>query len=428
MFGSSMIEVAIGVIFVYLLLSLISSAINEFISLIIKKRGEHLLLGIKNLLNDHNFTGLAQQLYMHGLVQSISKDAANPKKVNILPSYMSSNTFAVALLDILASRGAAESQDDIVAQKRAKVESLQERLNDANRRLDQQPNDKGLHKLAEDAQSALNKAQEILTAANTIKQLHSDADDAGKKVTSCKCSKDYLAQFSEASKRLGEALDIGRKFASEFPDPLSNIRKAVEALPLGHARDSLFVMIDKTKRETALISDQVEKLQENIEQWFNDVMDRVSGWYKRWSQWILLGIALVLVVGTNADTIMLAKRLVRDSALRSSVVTVAEKSVQNSSGDPTKNAEAKKEFLKEAESVSLPLGWIANEADPFETEQVPSDWLGRISKVIGLLITVFAVSLGAPFWFDTLSKFVNLRGAGTPPGETKKSAPQEAKS
>jgi hypothetical protein len=41
---------------------------------------------------------------------------------------------------------------------------------------------------------------------------------------------------------------------------------------------------------------------------------------------------------------------------------------------------------------------------------------------------VLAISMGAPFWFDTLSKFVNLRGAGIPPGETRKSAPNSDRS
>jgi hypothetical protein len=62
--------------------------------------------------------------------------------------------------------------------------------------------------------------------------------------------------------------------------------------------------------------------------------------------------------------------------------------------------------------------------DPYRTDQVPNDFLCWVLKCVGLLMSVLAASLGAPFWFDTLSKFVNLRGAGTPPGETKKSAPQ----
>jgi hypothetical protein len=35
-----------------------------------------------------------------------------------------------------------------------------------------------------------------------------------------------------------------------------------------------------------------------------------------------------------------------------------------------------------------------------------------LGHVVGWVLSIAAVSLGAPFWFDTLSRFVNLRGAG----------------
>lgn len=35
-----------------------------------------------------------------------------------------------------------------------------------------------------------------------------------------------------------------------------------------------------------------------------------------------------------------------------------------------------------------------------------------ISHLFGWLLSIAAISLGAPFWFDTLSRFINLRGAG----------------
>src|SRR5437870_4444360 len=38
-----------------------------------------------------------------------------------------------------------------------------------------------------------------------------------------------------------------------------------------------------------------------------------------------------------------------------------------------------------------------------------------IQKLVGLLLTGLALSLGAPFWFDLLSKLINLRGAGAKP-------------
>src|SRR5262245_24388714 len=117
MFGSSILEVAIGVIFIYLLLSLLCTAINEGIASLINKRGKNLFEGIKNLLNDPMFTGMAQQLYTHGLVNGISQNATNPEKPNRLPSYMSANTFALALIDILGSRGVGESWQDVIEQR-----------------------------------------------------------------------------------------------------------------------------------------------------------------------------------------------------------------------------------------------------------------------------------------------------------------------
>ena len=159
-------------------------------------------------------------------------------------------------------------------------------------------------------------------------------------------------------------------------------------------------------------------------------MDRVGGWYKRWTQKILLVIAVSIVFAANADTFTLANRLMRDNALRASIVNAAEQSIQTNAANPANDLQARQNLLEDAKKLTLPLGWVCAEGDPYKCDQVPSprDITGWVLKVIGLLISAFAVSMGAPFWFDTLSKFVNLRGAGTPPGETKKSAPQPTKS
>jgi len=41
-------------------------------------------------------------------------------------------------------------------------------------------------------------------------------------------------------------------------------------------------------------------------------------------------------------------------------------------------------------------------------------WLERL---IGWLLTILAISLGAPFWFDILNKIINIRFAGKSPEE-----------
>ena len=47
------------------------------------------------------------------------------------------------------------------------------------------------------------------------------------------------------------------------------------------------------------------------------------------------------------------------------------------------------------------------------------DWIIFLlnSRLLGWIITALAVSVGAPFWFDTLNRFMNIRNAGRAPDE-----------
>lgn len=430
MFGSSVLEVAIGVIFIYLLVSLICTAVNEMFASLINKRGENLFEGIKNLLNDPSFTGFAQKLYNHGLVDGISQSGKNPNKPSRRPAYMASKTFALALLDILGSQSVGESWKDIAERRKLDFAA-------AKAKRDTNPGDTGIQKIFDDAQLALDQAQNIVAKLDALKQAYDESELAARNV---KGPKDF-GNIKIAKEKLETALTIGRVLAAALPDPLGNIEKAVTNLPNGHTKQSLLVLVNKSRQDAALISDkirvsehQIQKLQENVEQWFNDAMARVGGWYKRWTQKILFGVAIVLVFAANVDTLMLVKRLSRDNALRASILAAADRAVLNPDGNPAQSASAREDLLTEAEKLALPFGWIPNKDDIYKTEQVPNCnligtacFVGWGLKLVGLLISVFAVQLGAPFWFDTLSKFVNIRGAGTPPGESAKSAPQAAK-
>ena len=425
MFGSTILEVAIGVIFVYLLFSFVSSAINEYISSLLNKRGENLFEGIKNLLNDPNFIGLAQKLYNHGLVDGISQASKDPNKPNRRPSYMPSRTFALSLLDILGSQSAGQSWRDIAERRKTDVAA-------AKAKLDTNPRDPGFQKTFNDAQSALEQAEAILTKVDAGKQAYDEAECAAGKVSGPKDVKNLRS----AKEKLEKALTMGRTLAAGLPEPLENVQRAVSTLPDGHTKQSLLVLINKTKQAALLLNQtnaaayEMERLQDNIEQWFDDAMDRVGGWYKRWTQRILLGIAIVLVLAGNVDTLMLVQRLSRDNVLRASIVAAAESAAQGDTGSPEEN------LLAEADKLRLPLGWTLNQEDPYSAGQIPNCktaplsecLLGWALKLVGLLISIIAIQIGAPFWFDTLSKFINLRGAGTPPGETAKSGPQPTKS
>jgi len=101
MLNSTVLDVAIGLIFTFLALSLAVSAIVEAVASAMKWRSSTLLLGIKQILNDPDFTGLALGIYNHALVNP--QDAGNATKEADLehaPAYIEPKQFADAFLDI----------------------------------------------------------------------------------------------------------------------------------------------------------------------------------------------------------------------------------------------------------------------------------------------------------------------------------------
>jgi hypothetical protein len=101
MFGSSMIDIAIGMAFVFLLLSLIASTINEIILSFLNMRGKELLRGLKTLLDDADAKGLVRGLYNHGQIFGLFQGVFDPTKAGNLPSYIPPQNFVMALLDLV---------------------------------------------------------------------------------------------------------------------------------------------------------------------------------------------------------------------------------------------------------------------------------------------------------------------------------------
>lgn len=172
---------------------------------------------------------------------------------------------------------------------------------------------------------------------------------------------------------------------------IDQLEKAIVAeLPPGPFRDILQSMASR-------VNGDVEKFQAAIENWFDDCMDRVSGWYKRKIQIIGFIVAIIVAIACNADTLEIASRLYRDAALRSSVAATAVDHVKT---------------LNQLGIGDLPIGWAGDHSFPAK------HW-DRASKIVGWLLTAGALTVGAPFWFDVLKGLVNIRLAGRKPGEEK---------
>jgi hypothetical protein len=194
-------------------------------------------------------------------------------------------------------------------------------------------------------------------------------------------------------------------------------------------------------------SDNVIEVRKNLEAWFDNAMERLTGGYKRFSQRFLLVTGLIICVALNVDTISLSTYLyenpeasyqlaqaaagaVKDTAY----INMVERIRQQQDSKDTVNPAPKDARTVEAnlarivalndslKSLKLPIGW-QHEKAKFKNADKSYSWFNLLSKITGILLTGFALSLGATFWFDLLNKLVNLRSAGRKPGVTKDEEP-----
>ena len=287
MFGSEILEVAVGIGFLYLLLSLVCSAITEGIARAFAMRSGTLRSGIRNLLGDPNGESIAKAFYHHPLIKGLYRQGLFDSMIRRdgKPSYVSPRTFALALFDTLAP-----------------IEPTSEK----------------------------------------------------------------------------------RTF--------DRVRGKVSETENGDLKRALLVCMDDAEGD-------LSRARTNVERWFEEVMERVTGWYKRKMQLIIVGVAAAVCVTLNVDSFQVTNALWNDTALRDSVVAAAQKDTGSTLSE---DLDVLRDRLK---GLGLPLGWASTPDGP----------LGWLAKVAGLLFTTVALSLGAPFWFDLLNRFMGVGSSGRSP-------------
>lgn len=201
-----------------------------------------------------------------------------------------------------------------------------------------------------------------------------------------------------------------RNFALAFVDLLTKKGTAQPQAMLAELPPGLS---DQLRPLLTEVGADIGKFRTSIEKWYDDAMQRVSGWYKRWAQIVTIIVAVAVTLGFNIDTVRVADRLFSDEAVRQSVVTAASKGLQSAkSGTPT-NSETPvspteagtkaQEATDTLEALKLPIGWGA------DNNHV------NLASVGGWLLTIIAISIGAPFWFDALGRLARLRTTGAKP-------------
>lgn len=310
--GGQLVDTALGLTFIFVALSLVCSFIQELISTALSWRSKFLERGLRSMLQHSAADGdeqsdpqgnlLTDKLMGSAFIQE--KLSAKARRAGRrVPSYLSSRTFALALLDTIAPPQAGGT---------------------------------GL----------LEKA--------------------------------------------------GNGLADVLPDPDHPVRRQIE------------VMLEDA-------GGNLDRFRRSVEGWYDDTMDRVSGWYKRRSQVVLAVIGIAVAGIANADTLELTGRLWKEDAVRASIVAQASQAVEDGSAeDLEQQLEEHGSVLDGVKQLDLPIGWNDANGRPGDLD-VAGGGDSTVGWLFGVLLTGIALSFGAPFWFDALSKLSRLRITGKRP-------------
>ncbi|HET8999538.1 MAG TPA: hypothetical protein VFP86_07835 [bacterium] len=169
---------------------------------------------------------------------------------------------------------------------------------------------------------------------------------------------------------------------------LAAIEESVTKLPDGSTKDALSSVLSNAQGG-------IEEKRKAVEDWYDGTMDRLSGVYKRQIQLVTFAIGAFVVALLGVDSVAIASTLWQEQGIRAALTGAAQQA----------SATRLEDAVNTLSEFALPIGWTVNPA-------TLADW---VMKIAGLAITVFAVSLGAPFWFDLLNRFSNIRSAGPKP-------------
>ena len=436
MINNPIFDIAISMVLIFALLSVLVSILNEWFSHRFNRRSIMLRESILKILKDPHNLDYGELFFNHISIETISKVKPKPwynllqlfgKKQppkKLAPQYISASMFADVLIDVIA--------------------------------------DQARH------------SQKLIPAR----------DDDGKIILDANGKKTYLPSGDAPVNSLDERFVMALTLMN--PSPFNDMLKGY---------------LDRAGGD-------LSKVKTSLESWFNDYMDRVSGWFKGKQRNKLLLLGFMVAILLNVDSLHLIKTLSLDDKLRDNLVASAEQVADNYDklSDTLKsdistqislfkkandsiakmiaangmdsitlanNPKSLTDYLNEkypehfkkftnmivgedslskvymiqmdevlgiAASLNLPIGYNSYQAPLswFHKSEIIKDsssdndglmkynysrnkglgW-AYFKYFIGICITAFSLSFGAPFWFDLLVKFVNIRRSGVKPTDTK---------
>ncbi len=571
---SQVLDVAIGLIFIFTLYSLLVTILNEIIATVFKIRARVLAKAMQRMLEDEKsdyWKYLKSRSYRffrsirRALSYVITANWMKPKddhsfydefydhptikylgesRVSRRPSYIGSATFSKTLIDLLRKKGLALNSGNSTAPTATDIRAALENVGDISVKVRQEAIAK-IQDINEDLgrlKNSLEKTGDIRVALESgnlsqetrqklrtlfeeiyedvekfrisprriipVRKVLEDAGHMGRKIrmhlfsllndseTTFNSLNEAVSKWTDVRTILSEDTEIGEDQRKSLVAAVDEVNKVMETALEKATRVQAVLknagnISDETREHLLMLLDEagddLEKFRLSLEHWFDEMMMRASGWYKRKTKFATFFLGFVVALAFNVDTIEIVKRLNADRDAATRLADLATKYAETNKdnirfaaptdqpGSTPAPAVSKVDSLEQEKEDSTNLARINNLLDTADSlihsdikgansiisvgwgfHALPLDSICRaehdsirrangdtskytgsvefcvICKEAGLIwqrtkgdgwlgyfITALAISLGAPFWFDLLSKLVKLRGSGDDPDKKK---------
>lgn len=476
------IDVVLGLLFIYLTLSLLASEVQELIGTLLQWRAEHLKKSIENLVANEEF---ADRIYSTPLIKSLNQEAKGlfstffrrfsyvvsdiyhrvTRTRNVFgdkrsgPSYIPSEAFAIAILQQInageLSRKISELAfrrfvDEKVSLVQDVLESLRNSLGDYSlledefKRLKQSLYDllddfvhrraslsDSIQQITDQLHHFIDNTEEILVNNNHCKEIVRRRLPYLKQTIALRHLEPTVAEvlsiiFNEGDRRIDAASDSTQHISPALIEVIELIRhenpellQQIANLP-DQLKQNLLTLAEQARLKADNLEAGVRQMEKEIATWFDNSMARASGVYRRNAKGVALIIGVIIAIVMNADTLYIVNRLSKDTALRTTLSVTA--------NDWVAREITPEQFQNDPEA-------IRNQVEAFlDQVPLPIGWgeqnrlLQRqeaqnapfpwLRKILGWGVTGFALSMGASFWYDLLGKIMRVRNSGRPEGDS----------
>lgn len=482
------LDIALGLVFIFFVLSLLASEIQEIIGTLLQWRAEHLKQSIEVLLagNEREKEAAAQELadalYESPWIRSLNQEAKGTiarsfRRIshfigrvyrtltgqrNVFgagktsgPSYIPPEAFANSLLErmqlgnlwqVLAhDRIYGFSRDRVLAPVSNILSDLKASTgNEFLLNAELQQLEAGLRQIVDDFKAGIVSLPESLDrVVNRLEDFGLMAEDIlpeNHPLTETFLRRlEYIqrglastpvekaALLSKLRPSVAQLLDIfdsnspayselSRLAQGGNPEARALIERLAQAPITPALRSSLAAIARKVEVTADTARDDVQLFGYELEKWFDRGMERATGVYKRNAKAVALLIGIATAISINADSFHIATRLAVDPILRTSITQAADQLVAVSPGDFNQDIEQVQAAVNQAlDEIPFPLGY----SDVVVQQQLAAEQSWPIPliprRLLGWLVSGFAISMGSTFWFNVLKKVINVRNTGDKP-------------